>query len=791
MKLLKDSYVIKLKQNGKIVEHAIVNILTESRKKISLEVIALDRNKISLNGLWNFQIPQGKTEKRMVPGSYHCVGDSIYSYEFYYDKHSNPPDTRTLVCFEGIAYEGTVFLNGIELGTMLPYSYYEFDATDSIQNGSNQIFLKLMDINAIFGPAEGWRSYSGIVRDVYLQTVAPIYIEDVFFHTSFKNNYHMASCTIEVTLNGSSFEDLSLKAELCQRGKTVTLCSHTVQHETENLYFDMDTPLLWSPENPFLYELTVRLIKAGTELDQLVRQVGFKEFTAKKNKFYLNDQPIFLSGVCRHDLQTDHDGFTQTAEQIEKDMQMIKSTGSNYVRLVHYPHDRRVIEAADRIGLFVSEEPGLWWSDLNNAEITSRALKVLERVILRDRSNVSIVFWLSFNECVFTKEFLRDAASITHKLDPTRLVSGANCMSLSMTKELFDEQGFDFYTFHPYGSWPDTVTGGYGASSTSLAKIAKALSDKPLIFTEWGGFFVNDNPALFTLFCEEMIAMSRNESPAPVLAGMSYWSWQDIYEANRGTPCCIDGILNEGLVTVDRVPKMNYDTFTRALSRLHYTNSPPSEVVLFNAGDPGEKYHPVSMADTEAKNQEEAWAESIKRSIPVEGMFHKKERRFTNGPILPHPITALGNLDVCIGAGRPFVVNDVSGSITVPIRRAADAIYFIGQCSLCWGYPINGKHGDEVGQYVIHYIDGSRQIIPIRNGIELATVQGLHGPSAIDPRASSTSRAFSIKYDMNWEIYYIGLLKVAANNKKVIADISFTVTDSHYSLLLYGITLKP
>ena len=748
------------------------------------------RNKIALGGLWNFSIPQGKTEKRMVPGSYHCVGDSIYSREFIYDKGSNLEGIRTLVCFEGIAYEGTIFLNGIELGTMLPYSYYEFDVTNAIQNGSNQILLKLMDINAVFGPAEGWRSYNGIVRDVYLQTVAPVYIEDIFFHTTFINNNHTANCTIEVTLNGRCFDSLHVEAELYQSGKTVAVCSHNIQHQTTLLCFDVDTPFLWSPENPYLYQLSVRIQKDGTELDNLIRNVGFKEFTSKKNKFYLNNKPIFLSGVCRHDLQTDCDGFTQTMEQIEKDMQMIKSTGSNYVRLVHYPHDRRVVEAADRIGLLVSEEPGLWWSDMNNVEITSRALKVLERIILRDRSNVSIVFWLSFNECVFTKEFLHDAASLTRKLDPTRLVSGANCMSISMTKELFDSQGFDFYTFHPYGSWPDTVTGGYGASHTSLAKIAETLCDKPLIFTEWGGYYVNDNPALFTLFCNKMITMSRNESPDPVLAGMSFWAWQDIYESNRGLPSCIDGILNEGLVTVDRIPKMNYNTFMRALSHMHYTDSPSSEVVLFNAGGLDEKYLPISMEKTNTKNQEEAWVESMKRSIPVEGMFHKKERHLANGPVLPHPISALGNLDVCINAGRPIVINDISGYITIPVKQTAKAIYFIGQCSLSWGYPINGKHGEEVGQYVIHYIDGSTQIIPIRNGIELATVQGLHGPSAIDPRATSVSRAISISYDKNWEVYHIGLLKSAVDGNKVIDDISFVATNNHYSILLYGITLS-
>lgn len=62
--------------------------------------------------------------------------------------------------------------------------------------------------------------------------------------------------------------------------------------------------------------------------------------------------------------------------------------GANFVRLVHYPHHKAIIGIADSIGLMVSEEPGLWWSDLNDDKVIQPALEVMRYTVLRDRNNL-------------------------------------------------------------------------------------------------------------------------------------------------------------------------------------------------------------------------------------------------------------------------------------------------------------------------------------------------------------------------------------------------------------------
>ncbi len=82
-----------------------------------------------------------------------------------------------------------------------------------------------------------------------------------------------------------------------------------------------------------------------------------------------------------------NDNTVLSYEQIEEDMKMIKSTGSNFVRLVHYPHCKATLDIADKLGLMVSEEPGLWWSDTANEEVANGSLEVLKRTIFRDRNH--------------------------------------------------------------------------------------------------------------------------------------------------------------------------------------------------------------------------------------------------------------------------------------------------------------------------------------------------------------------------------------------------------------------
>jgi beta-glucuronidase len=117
---------------------------------------------------------------------------------------------------------------------------------------------------------------------------------------------------------------------------------------------------LWSPEDANLYELRAQ-VKTANALDRWRCRTGFREIKTQGRIFLLNGKRLVMSGVCRHDTWKDQ-GFTLSRRQQEQDMRMIKAMGCNFVRLVHYPHDRRIVELADELGLLISEEQvsGTW-----------------------------------------------------------------------------------------------------------------------------------------------------------------------------------------------------------------------------------------------------------------------------------------------------------------------------------------------------------------------------------------------------------------------------------------------
>ena len=104
----------------------------------------------------------------------------------------------------GITYEAVVCVNGKDIGRMLPYSYYDFDITEALAKGGNELLVKITDLTAPFGPAEGWKSYSGIVRSVYLELRPETYLDDVFFHADTDGDYKNAQCTVEYSIAGNA-----------------------------------------------------------------------------------------------------------------------------------------------------------------------------------------------------------------------------------------------------------------------------------------------------------------------------------------------------------------------------------------------------------------------------------------------------------------------------------------------------------------------------------------------------------------------------------------------------------
>lgn len=703
-----------------------------------------------LNGIWKYRIGNGKTRDITVPFSTLPVGHSECVKIFNLEVEAK----TTIVKFDGITYAAKVYVNGIYLGEMLPYSEYEFDITEFVKAKDNELLVEIEDISPTFGPSEGWENFGGIIRDVSLVFHEENYIADVFFHAELMNGYKDAAFTVEtVSHRGNGIFHIALYykdapvLEYCQSaGKEYLVKTLTDVH-------------LWSPDLPELYQLKVSLSENGNAVDTYCCNVGFREFKCDRHRFLLNGKPLFLKGVCKHEMIGDS-GHCPTEEQIISDLRMIKDTGCNFVRLVHYPHNKKTIDIADRLGLMVSEEPGLWWSDTAEPEVSAGSFEVLRRTILRDRNHPSIVFWLCFNECKFTEQYLVHSAQICRKYDPTRLVSGANCMNDEDTLKYFNICGFDFYTMHPYAQTMDRAK-----------ESARILHDKPLLFTEWGGYYVYDNPNLLSEFMREMYRLYLADSDEGSLAGAFFWEWSELNDYNRGRPACVDGNLCEGLVDKYRNPHLIYTAFCESLKATGQQQN--DDFWCDSALQDVANQNTVPMICDVEKFQN--ILNQINASEMQSGKMRK--RRLKHGPVLQgvdgfHAV--------------PIVLQD-NDCASFDCHFKTDKLSVFGMTSFIKGYPLGGDYGERVAEMIVTFDDKCQEKMIFRNGIDITTVFELNGSSRINPVAESAIRSATFGYDKNFERYVLNKIELSVDHRKSINNISICSCNNGYAMLIYGI----
>lgn len=716
----------------------------------------------TLNGVWQRKIGNGKPQECEVPFSSLCVGLSTLSRSFNKEYKCD----RAFLVFEGITYKARVTLNGKEIAVLGPYIPYRIEITDILKEKDNSLVVEISDIGLPFGSSAGWENYSGIIRDVYVEYTASAFISDTRFITNFSSDYKEAFCKIEAVVENG--EDTHFCAVLKNRNGETVAKSET---NGSTVCFTVNEPELWSPESPYLYTLECSLITNATVMDSVMQKVGFKDFCTKGRRFYLNGEPYFLLGVNRHDIFGDS-GHTLSEEQMQTDMRLIKELGCNFVRLVHYPHNKRIIEIADEIGLLVSEEPGLWWSDMKNEDTCNGALEVLEGVIKRDKNHVSVAFWLSFNECYFTLDFLKKSVAVARNNDPYRMVSGANCMSIEMTKENYLKCGFDFYTMHPYAETPER-----------MKESAEKLCEMPLLFTEWGGFPCDNNVRTFTSFIDTIIYLRNNSEKEPCIAGAVFWEWAETYDFNRGEPACVDGVLNEGLVDMYRNPTSNYYVFKEGFRKLNKDNKIVGEINVMGSIEKVKKSYPLAIDNCNCDNFKKMIDDS---KVPVRDYCMRNIRDIKVGPVLPENIKQIGNLNVEL-LSKPIVINN---TFCTQVNKQISRVFIIGNVSMPKGYPISGIYGEKVGEYIVEYTDGVSDIKEILNGVDITTATRLHGSSRINPVAENAKRIIEFSYNKNFEQYLVNLYILPVDNRRKVKSFKIKVNDDSYNLLLYGISAE-
>jgi len=353
---------------------------------------------------------------------------------------------QTFLRFEGVMSAFYVWINGqlvgYSQGSMEPS---EFNVTSYIKKGENQIAIEVYKYSdgSYLEDQDFWR-FGGIHRDVLLYHTPDIRLRDVAVRTG--ENTLAINPQFSV-YNGETGEGYHLIATLLDANRPVgcdTLAAVEVldlQHKAarmnewypqrghrkfNRMEIHVDSPKLWSAEQPYLYTLLLQLQKAdGTIVEQTEQKVGFRTIHIAGGQLLINGQPIKIRGVNRHE----HDPYrarVMTEELMLKDLQLMKQAHVNAVRLSHYPNCPRWYELCDSIGMYIMDEADAETHGLRGtlASTPDWAEAFLDRAIRmaeRDKNHPSVIFWSLGNESGYGPNQAAMSAWL-HEFDPTRPV---------------------------------------------------------------------------------------------------------------------------------------------------------------------------------------------------------------------------------------------------------------------------------------------------------------------------------------------------------------------------------
>jgi hypothetical protein len=648
----------------------------------------------------------------------------------------------------------------------------EFDFTAKAREGVNMIEAAMADLcpepggagadEVWLGLNPGWEGYGGIIRSSWVEVRPAAFLDNVKMAYSLGPGYSSASCRIMASIAsaaaGSGRLEVSLLRDNHEAARSEAAIRIPAGAAEAEVRFELKDPALWSPEEPNLYTLAVTLHSdAGT--DQWTCRTGFRDIAIKSPRFELNGSPLLLNGICRHDMWKDQ-GFTLTRAQMEQDMRGIKALGANFIRLVHYPHDRYIIDLADELGILVSEEPGFWGMDFRKMP-WSRAelgLHILERTIRRDWNAPSVFAWLLGNESQFIVEYLRQGKEMCRRLDPVaRPVGIANSMRKEDAKPVCEQSGMDFFDDHPY--------------TFDIAEFEKIAAfygtGRPLLFTEWGGREIGQSEIIMPNTVDKLLEMTGKG----VLAGHAFWSWQDLPQFSRIDPEMREGILESGVVTEAREPReFVYTELARLFEGRRHVTLPategPAVLPLHHAPwSPRNRVEPLDLTPlVSGERGSRAWSGfegRVAAHWKESGLEHQWERTGRRFLLWKEPaIEILGvrfHLPVVDGSVRPVVLTPEFPEVEIPVGRTCVQLHFLGNVTCPEGFPLHGAPGDIVAAYQVRYQDGQAKEVPLRAGFEVARANAIHAATRIDPVATSAQRAFWFVKDRARE-HYQGLL---------------------------------
>ncbi|MFI9758970.1 PA14 domain-containing protein [Streptomyces sp. NPDC051963] len=468
----------------------------------------------NLNGRWQFaaaeageQPPVGKNlaERILVPYPVESQLSGVQRHEdrmWYRRTFTVPADwrigsgKRLQLNFGAVDWQTEVYVNGRKVTEHKGgYDKFSADITDALKPGRTQeLIVGVYDpTDAADGenppigkqrldPSGIWYTpSSGIWQTVWMEPVA---------------RDHVGSLKLTPDVPNSS---VSVEAQGVRAGVPITATAYDGKQKVatasgrtgQPLTLTIDDPHLWSPDDPFLYDL-----KVSVGADRVGSYFGMRSIAVEKvdgvPRTVLNGEPIFLMATLDQGFWPDGLHTAPTDEALAYDLKVHKQLGFNSVRKHIKVEPDRWFYWADRLGLMVWQDmPAMTAGVTPNAASRAEYEREMKEMIDEHISSPSIVMWVTFNEGWGQYDIGRVAAQ-AKSWDPTRLVNGQSGLNLGAdggTGDIMDEHGYPSPALPPR---PDgeraLVSGEYGGLGLAVPGHAWSVQQS----------YVDVDPATYT-----------------------------------------------------------------------------------------------------------------------------------------------------------------------------------------------------------------------------------------------------------------------------------------------------
>ncbi len=358
----------------------------------------------------------------------------VASYVKYFEVPETMQGKRLFISFQGAESGIVLWLNGQFVGySEDSFTPSEFELTEYVKEGENKLAAQVFKWTASsWCEDQDFFRFSGIYRDVYLYTVPEVHVYDLQIRAIPTEDLTEAALEIRTNTWGKG------KAKIVLTKSGTEVFNEEKPLDGEEIYsWTIKNPVLWSAEDPQLYDLTIEVYDEAGNLQEVIPQkVGFRRFEMKDGIMTLNGKRIVFKGVNRHEFSS-ISGRNVSEAELRKDLMIMKQNNINSIRTCHYPDASLIYELCDEYGIYMIDETNLEsHGSWDVAEFTKDYTYVvphdkpewldmmLDRansMYQRDKNHPAILIWSCGNESFGGKD-IYEMSQFFHEKDSTRLV---------------------------------------------------------------------------------------------------------------------------------------------------------------------------------------------------------------------------------------------------------------------------------------------------------------------------------------------------------------------------------